>query len=776
MAEKIYAEEMARRSGRAELHLHTVMSVFGGLDHALSFFEVASERGVNTIAVTDSGSVQSYRAADFAGREYGIKTVFGAEFFIDGGNEDAAHRVVVLAKNREGIKRIYDLVTISQTDSQKENIPFLPLGEIMRERQDVLIGIVACDRGVASLLDMDFDDDVRKLLSSFDYVEISTPEVCSILLEDDSAEYCQGFLKRLVSIAADLKIPVIAADDACYVEAGEAFQAGAVDHSRTVDSLHRTSMKEPAIKGRYFRSTQEMLDSLSFLGEERAQELVILAPNRVSAQIEAFSPFDGEGNLIPLFTDADKRIGEICQERLERLFSSTCPTKYWSRLRNELRAIKKSHSASVFLTCHLIAEKARKDGRMMGNRGMVGNSFVAYLLGITDVNPLKPYYHCPKCGTWDGYVWEYHHGVFCSSDAPAMRCLDCGGKLSCSGEELPMQMLFGLEGDRVPDIDMEFSSDYLRTIHEYLCELFEKDNVVRTGTIEILPRKSSVLRAEDYLRQIGEDPNRESFELAVGACMAPKRLMGQHPCGYVVLPKGHKWNEFTPLDCPVGYAEFGTKITHCPWSDISASGQLYKFDLLGNGSLDLLERLIKETGVDVNAIGLDDHRLIDVLCGNSAEATFKMVPGCKGEMVREVISIAKPLTFSDLVKVKGLVHGTGVWDYYKEKLISGELAISDEMVTNRDDLFLTLLSHRVKMKLALAIAERVIKGRGLTDEMEGVMRTSGFPNSYVSACKSVQYLFPKAHIVGFLHRELRLVYFQLNYPEQYERTYHELFD
>lgn len=742
-AAEIYKEEMARRKSRVELHLHTCMSAFSGFNQAHSFFEAASEKDVRAIAVTDLGSVQSYRAAEKAGKDFGVKPIFGAEFFLDSG-EDVFHRVVVLAKNREGIKAVYELVTLSQTVFQKENIPFLPIQEITERHENILVGLVACDRGIASSLGKGFKTDVQNLFSSFDYIEIATPEVCTVLLQNDSVKYCQDFLRRIISIANHLGVPVIASDDACYVEAEEDIGAGALDYSRAIDPLRRKSIKEPIIKGRHFRSTKEMLDGFSFLGEEAAHDLVIDGPNRISAKIEKISLFEDKGGLIPLYDDADQRIEKICRERLEAVFPDGCPAKYSDRLEKELSSIKKTSSASVFLTTYLIAEKAKKDGKIQGNRGMAGNSLVTYLLGITEINPLKP------------------------------ACCDSGS--FPSGGELPMEMAFGIEGDRVLDIDLEFSSDYLENTHDYLRALFGKENVVRAGTIEPLYRKSSVLRAQSYLEKQGIEFDSPAFEIAVDACMASKRHMGQHPCGYVVLPKGHDWNEFTPLEYPCGCAEFGHKITHYPWTDIIALGQLYKFDLLGNCSLDLLERLSAETGVDINNIRLDDQGLIDVLCGNSEETTCEMIPGYQGEIVREVISIAEPSTFLDLVKVKGILHGTGIWDYYKGKLIAGELSLSDEVVTNRDDLFSSLLSHGVKREFAYAIAEGVRKGRGLTKEMKETLETASLSKFFIEVCERVKYLFPKAHILSLLYRELRLAYFKLHFPKQYERIYRELFD
>lgn len=771
-----FAQKTKRRSGRAELHLHTTMSAFGGLDDARRFFKEASARGVSAIAVTDLGSVQSYPAAIDASKRYGIKALFGSEFFVDGQAEGDAHRAVVLAKNTGGIKRIYDLVTVSETTSKKENTPFLPFDELARAREDILIGLVACDKGIATMLEGGFDENATKLFSSFDYIEIAPIEVCSILLEDDSKEYCQAFLKRVLSIALDAKVPVIASDDACYLEVGDAFEAGAIDHSRTLDSLRKKSIKEPLIKGRYFRSTQEMLDSFSFLGEEKAKEIVVDMPNKISALIKDMTPFENNGELIPLFPDADRQIGEICHERLEKMFAKGCPIEYWSRLKEELRAIKNTHSASAFLTCHLIAKKAKEDGRMISSRGMAGNSFVAYLLGIAEINPLEPYYYCPKCGSWAGYVHEFHHGIASSLEAMTMRCLECGARLSCSGEDLPMEMLFGLEGEKVPDIDLVFSSGYLSSIHDYLRDLFGKDNVARVSAIVTLPRKSSELRARDYLKGSEAEGDGKCYERAVGAVMAPKRLMEQRPCGYVVLPKGHTWNEFTPLEHPLAYEESRPKITHYPWEELSALGQLYKFDLLGSVTLELLERLVKETGIDINAVRLDDKRFVDVLCGKSEETTLSMIPGYSGEIMRKIISIAKPMTFADLVKVEGLALGSGVWEYYEDKLASGEISISDEMVANRDDLFLSLLSHGVNRDMAFEIADRVRKGRGLTAQLAEAMKAHGLAASYIEACGSARYLSAKAYIIASLRRELLLAYFKLQCPEPYERIYAELFD
>ena len=732
MAGEIYAEEMNRRSGRAELHLHTYMTAFGGLDQAGSFFASASKRGVNAIAVTDLGSVQSYLAADCAGKEYGVKPIFGAEFYIEEGEGAGSHRVVALAKNRDGVRKIYDLVTLSQTDFQKESIPFLPMREIVKGHRDLYMGLVSCDRKILSLLDEGGDDAVRNLFFSFDYIEITTPEVCSILLGEDSLERCRNFLRRIALIAADAGIPVIATDDACYVKEKDDPEAGALDYSRRIDPLRQRSIREPSMEGRHFRPTKEMLDCLSFLGEETARELVIDGPNRISAQIEWASPFRNGESLIPLFDDADERIAEICRDHLKAWFADGRGEEREERLKKELKAIERSHSASALLTFHFIAEKAKEDGHITSTRGMAGNSFVAYLLGITNLNPLE-------------------HG-------------------------LPMEMLFGAEGDRVPDIDMEFATDYLGSIHDYFVTLFGKDNIARAGMVMNLPRRSAVLRVQEYEKDCKARFDTENFEGMVDALRVSKRTMGLHPCGYVVLPKGHKWNEFTPLEYPSGAVGHGRKITHYPWHELSACGRLYKFDMFGHGALNLLERLAAETGVDVNGINLDDQRLVDLLCGRNPETTFEMVPGCQGETMREVVSLAKPSTFSDLVKVKGLVHGTGVWEYYKDKLASGERKISEEMVTNRDDLFLSLLSHGVERGLALMIAERVRKGRGLTRQMKEAMKGAQLPDSFIEACENVIYLFPKAHIIGLLNRELRLAYFKLNHPEKYERIYHELFD
>ena len=752
---------------RAELHLHTRMSAFAGLDDASTFFKSVSKHGIHAIAVTDLGSVQSYREADKAAKKQGIKPIFGAEFFIERG--EGAHRVVVLAKNHKGIQRIYDLVTLSQTDYRKEGIPFVPMGEMLSKHQDLLIGFVACDKGIAILLEQGLDRNVQELFSCFDYIEIAPPEVCSILLENKSEAYLQAFLTKIISIAGDLGIPVIASGDTCYLNEEDAFEAGALDPSRAMDPLRRKSIKEPIIKGRYLRPTKEMLESLSFLGEDIAYSLVIDTPNRLCDSIECPSPFEGEGKLVPLFEDADQRIAEICYQRLEGMFSRGYPSKYRMRLNKELKAIHSNGSASIFMTYHLLAEKAKADGRVTICRGNAGNSLVAYLLGITNLNPLKPYCYCPKCNSWEGYVWEYAG----DSDVTSLRCPNCDEKLLVLGEDLPFELLFGLQGGRVPDIDMAFSHDYLPTVHQYLQELFGKDNVARVGALETLPQKSAMLRVQSYCKKQGKEPNDDALGLATNACMASKRLMGQHPCGFAVLPKGHQWNEFTPLEYPVGGDRSGFKITHLPWQDLGDC--LYKFDFLGDASLSLLERLAAETGVDIDEACLDESAILGALYQSVLEGTSQKIPGYKGGRMRRIVSLTRPSSFKDWVKVQGLLHGTGVWKYYETLFASGEASLSDEIVTNREDLFLSLLSHNVKQKDAHGLMERVRTGLGLTNEMKALLEASGFSDSFVGACESIQYLFPKAHIVGFLRRDLKLLYFKLHFPEPYERIYHELF-
>ena len=740
LAAEIFAEEKARRNKeldfRAEFHLHTLSSAFTGFDHAAEFFKVAADRGVYAIAMTDIGSVQSYFEAYHVSKEYGIRPVYGAEFYVE--DNDKVHRVITLAKNSKGIERIYDLVTLSRTKYRKENIPFLPFGELFAKREDVLIGLASCDKGIAS----GTDDELNQLFASFDYIEIPPVEVCSILLEEDSTEYCQDFIKRIIQIATEVGVRVIAAGDACYVDEKDAINANIVDYSRSIDPLRKKSIKEPIIEGRYFRSNQQMLDGFSFLGEAKARELVFKSPNHLILEIDWITPFEDDKQLIPLFDDADERISSLCWEQLQE---KEHPEEYANRLNQELIAIKKSGCASMFLTCHLLAKKAKEDGHMIGYRGMVGSSLVAHLLGITGIDPLRPYDDCVD-----------------AKDLPSPY------------NQLPMEVVFGFDGERAMDIDMVFPTDYLDRIHQYFTELFGEDDVARAGTIETLPMASSGLRVQQALDKRGAKlDDTDSFARALQACSSSRRLMGQHPCGYIVLPKGHEWHEFTPLEYLVGEAK--TKVTHYPWFDLSWPRQLFKFDLLGNNVLDVLERLVKETGVDIDAIKLDDPRLLAFLGGKNLEIVDN-IPAYETEAAQEILSLTKPHTLLDFVKVKSLLFGVKVWDYYKDKFASGELSSSDEIVTNRDDLFLSLLSYNINREEAYLITERVRKGRGLTDEMEITLRGAGLSESFIGACNSVFYLIPKAPIIGSLREELKLAYFKLNYPELYDRVYHEVFD
>ena len=780
LAAEIWSEQSIRLSVHPilhpELHVHTCMTAFGGMDHVADYFEAGHSRAVDVMAITDLGSTQSYRAAERLSQQYGIKPIYGAEFYVDGEEEGQAHRVVVLAKNNPGIRRIYDLVTLSQTEYQRENIPFLPLKELLDKRADIVIGLVACDKGIASLVDHRKEEDIRKLFSSFDYVEVTTPEVCSVLLDDDSIEYCRDFIRSLVTIADSIDVPLIASGDVCYVYKDSSLGAGAIDHSRRIDPLRKKSIEEPRIEGRYFRSGNELLQSLSFLGEDTAYRLVIEEPVHVAKKIGWPHPFDGEEtDLLPLFEDADKKLAEICHERFGALFPKGDAEPIYDWLVDELATINLNRSASVFLTLHKLVEKAKSDGRIVAYRGLAGNSLVAYLLGLTDTDPMKPYYQCPGCGKWGGYVHRLHPGAKSRFDAPGALCPDCGAPMVARGERLPECMLYGDDGKKVPDIDLVFSADYLPEITRHFRELFGADRVARCGVLTTLPRRSSLLRVKDYLETHGLDPDKETVETLMGAVMTPKRTMGLHPCGYFVLPPGHEWAEFTPLEYPLAQSSKGRRITHYPWEEISQQGFLYKFDLLGLGEIDLLERLCKETGIDVKDIPVDDPASLAVLCGENPEVGADDIPGFDVPIASRIVALTEPKTFAELLKVQGILHAAGVWLHYERKFEAGEITLSDELATNRDDLFLTLYDHGMHSDEAYAIAERVRKGKGLTEEMKATMAEAGVSEPLIEACGAVAYLPPKAHMVHWLYRALRLAYFKLHYPELYRRIHDELF-
>lgn len=731
-AKKIYETEMglrkaikAREEERIELHLHTRFTAFGSVTSIEEYCKRAKERGVKAIAITDYGSVQSFSEGHAAGEKYGIKIIYGCEFLIDFEKEGGIHRTVVLAKNQKGLELLYGFVTESLTKGVMGHDYFLPKEHIKKDQSDLLFGLSTCDKAVVERIESEDEDSLWSLFSRFDYVEVNPPsQYDPNWLKDGYTQ--EDVVSRVVEMATETGIPVIATADVNCVDDSDQAVMSVLGFCK--ERLTKGNSLHSRIKSLPFRpylKRQAMLDCFAFLGEEMANRIVLDNPFLLADRIEPVDPSPRKGVALPALDGAEERIRELCKVRLHELYKGEQLDQRVSRINKELGLIHKSGAASIFYACHLLVKKAHEDGHVVLCRGSLGNSLIAYLLGITEIE---------------------------------------------SG--LPLEMLYGIDGDQVPDLDLSFSTEYLHETQAYLKTLFGEDNVVRAGTVETIPYKTAMNLAKEHL-DVQRFDKEHVFEGIANRIVNAKRTLGQNPNGFVVLPSGHRWEEFTPLQYPSDSTESSWRVTHLPYSELR--GSLYKFDLLGSWSLLLLERLLSKTGIQMADIPLDDPSLAEALTGQNESVTLDHLPEYGTAFAWHMMEIIKPKTTEDLIKVSGLAHGTGTWDYYQKKFLSGEIKITNEILSNRDDLFLFLTRKGFSQKKAYEITESVRKGRGLSQEQEDLMLEHGVSRSYVGACKSIRYLFPKAHIMESLRISLALAFIKLKYPQAFEEVYADIF-
>ena len=720
-AEEIYDAELQRRESenqRVELSAHTHMSPFGGLNHPFDYFEVAQRRGVKAIAITDIGATQSFSAAQFASEHWNVKPIYGCELFLEEGED--INRVHVLAKDKEGLKRLYELVSKARLRCREDHLPCLSLEELFTNRGHILVGLNTFNKSIHGCLKEDKCNECRDLFAHFDYLEVVPEHVSDALLGETSSTEYQEHVRRVISLGKELRIPVVAVGDACYLDNEQEEHAGALDYSRQVDSLYRNANAFPSTRGRRFLSTQEMLDEFAFLGEAEARRIVISEPNAIASQIKDFKPFRNGRKVLPLFEEADERLESLCLERLGGFcLKNGDPVRIRNRLKAELTKIKERGLASIFLTWHQIREKAKEEGHVMRSYGPMANSLVARILGVTDIE-----------------------------------------------EELPMELFFG---DELPDVGIASPSHYQGQVHEYMRALFGEENVIRLGAVMPLRFKTSYLRAQYYFDEKEEQVDVSTIEEVANACSIVKRAEGQRPASLIVLPKGHAWNEFTPLQYPFDM-KGAWKTSHYSLDELTPP--LYAFEFYGSGNLEWLDRLLVATGKCLDDIPIYDQDLISMCLGNETDG----LPECGKPCMAEWVRLTKASSFSDLVTLVSLFHGSGAMDYYREQFASGCLNHCDQIISNADDLWNALVKRNMSKKRAFQIVDHVRQGLGLSKEEEALMAASGLSDIDIEACKQARSLPFKSHIIELVKTDIRLAYFKRYYPELFVSIRAELFD
>ncbi|WP_025691711.1 PolC-type DNA polymerase III [Paenibacillus zanthoxyli] len=682
----------------------------------------------------------------------------------------------IYALNMTGKKNLYKLVSLSHTDYFKR-VPCIPKSKL-EEMRDGLLVISGCERGefFEAVLNKTAEE-AMEVAQFYDVLEIQPLTMYMHLVDKGfvaSPEELRGVVRRICEIGEKMNKPVIATGNVHYLEPRDKLFRDITIHGITGFSPLKDQRKPDA----HFRTTEEMLQEFDFLGEDKALEVVVTNTVELAERFEAIELFPDK-LFTPILDGADEEIRDTCYRTARSIYGEELPEVVVARLEKELEPIIKYGFSANYLISERLVKKSNQDGYLVGSRGSVGSSVVATFLGISEVNPLPAHYVCrsPECRHSE---WFLDGSVPSGFDLPDKACPKCGEMLKGEGQDIPFETFLGFKGDKVPDIDLNFSGEYQPHAHNYTKVLFGEKSVFRAGTIGTVAEKTAFGFAKKY----EEDHHKrwrgaELSRLAAG-CTGVKRNTGQHPGGIVVVPDYIEVEDITPVQYPADDVNSEWKTTHFDYHAFDAN--LLKLDILGHDDPTMMRMLQDLTGVDPTTIPMNDPKVMSMF--NSTEAlgvtpeqirtpvaTYG-VPEMGTKFVRQMLVESKPSSFADLLQISGLSHGTGVWLGNAQELIKNNTCNIKTVIGCRDDIMLYLI-YKAGMDAGLAfkITESVRKGKGLTPEWIEEMKRCKVPLWYIDSCLKIQYMFPKAHAAAYVISAVRTAYFKLYYPIHYYATY-----
>ncbi|RVU77772.1 PolC-type DNA polymerase III [Lactobacillus xujianguonis] len=681
--------------------------------------------------------------------------------------------MTILAKNQAGLKNMYKLVSIASTDDFYR-IPRTPKSDLRRLHKGLLYGSGCWQGDVFIAMMQKGYDEAHKKAKFYDFLEVQPPATYAQLIEDHliaDEDELEEILTNIYKLGKELGKPVVATSDAHYVDPHEAiYRTILISAQRSNPNRNKP---QPDL---HFYSTQEMLDAFSFLGEDAAKEIVIDNTNKIADSLEEIAPIK-DGLYPPHIDNADQEMKDLTYNKAYELYGKPLPKIVKDRIDLELNSIISNGYAVIYLISQRLVAKSNKDGYLVGSRGSVGSSLVATMSGITEVNPLAPHYRCPKCK----YSKFFTNGEYGSGfDLPDKDCPECGTPLVKDGQDIPFATFLGFHGDKVPDIDLNFSGDYQPVAHNFIRVMFGPDNSYRAGTIATVADKT----AYGYAKHFDEERdlklrNAELDRLAAGVS-GVKRTTGQHPAGIVVVPNDMDIYDFTPVQYPADDVNAAWLTTHFDFHSIHDN--ILKFDILGHDDPTMIRMLQDLSGVDPLTIPPDDPGVMSLFSSpkilgvtpdqiQSQTGTLG-VPEFGTRFVRGMLEETKPTTFSELLQISGLSHGTDVWLGNAEDLVNNGTCKLKDVIGCRDNIMMDLIHWGVKPEIAFSTMESVRHGRGISDENMAVLKKNkNIPDWYIPSCLKIKYMFPKAHATAYILMALRIAWFKVYYPEIYYTAY-----
>ena len=710
-----------------------------------------------------------------------------------------SYHAIILAKNETGRVNLYRLVSESHLKYYNRR-PKLPKSVYLKYQDGLMIGS-ACEAGelYQAILRGEPDAAIARLVDFYDYLEIQPigNNAFMIKKEDVSAVESEEDLKeinrRIVKLGEQFHKPVVATCDVHFMDPQDEIYRRIIMTGKGFDDADEQAPL-------FLRTTEEMLEEFSYLGSEKAEEVVITNPRKISDLVEKISPIRA-GKFPPVIEDSDKTLRRICYDRAHEIYGEELPEIVSARLERELNSIISNGYAVMYIIAQKLVWKSNEDGYLVGSRGSVGSSFVATMAGITEVNPLSPHYYCESChySEFDSpRVKEYVGRAGC--DMPDAVCPNCGKPLKKAGFDIPFETFLGFKGNKEPDIDLNFSGDYQSKAHKYTEVIFGKGQTFRAGTIAALAEKTAYGYVKNYYEERGDRKRNCEIDRIVAGCTGIRRSTGQHPGGIVVLPHGEDINSFTPIQHPANDMTTDIITTHFDYHSIDHN--LLKLDILGHDDptmIKTLEELINSDAMDnkydgvnnvfkATDIPLDDQGVMGLFAGTEVlgitpEDIDGCPLGCLGvpefgtDFVIQMVIDTKPKTLSDLIRISGLSHGTDVWLNNAQTLIEEGKATISTAICTRDDIMTYLINKGVESEESFTIMERVRKGtvaKGKCKEWSQFkkdMLEHDVPEWYIWSCERIKYMFPKAHAAAYVMMAYRIAYCKINYPLAYYAAY-----
>ena len=682
--------------------------------------------------------------------------------------------LTILVKNELGLKNLYKIISLAHIDYYYRN-PRIPKSILTKHREGLLFG-TACSQG--ELFDAMLSktpEEIEEVCKYYDYLEIQPPSNYQQLLKNGILQQEADIInihQKIIAMGKKLAIPVVATGDVHYLDPkDEIHRKILVFNQISGFRYHQPDSLTPA----HFRTTEEMLASFPYFDEVTKKEVVVDNPHKIIADIESLKPFPDD-LFAPVIEGADEEVRNMSYATAREIYGDPLPELVEKRLEKELNGIINNGFAVIYLISHKLVNKSLEDGYLVGSRGSVGSSFVATMTKITEVNPLPPHYVCPSCKHSE-FITDGSVGS--GFDLPDRGCPKCQTIMIKDGHDIPFETFMGFDGDKVPDIDLNFSGEYQPVVHKYTEELFGEEYVYRAGTISTVAEKTAYGYVRKYLEEHNLTARNAEINRLVQGCTGIKRTTGQHPGGLMVIPQYKEVYDFTPIQRPADDTSTATKTTHFDYHAIS--GRLLKLDILGHDDPTAIRMLQDLTGIDPKTIPTDDPKVYELFrstepLGITPEQLGSNlgvlgIPEFGTKFVRQMLEDTKPSTFAELVRISGLSHGTDVWLNNAQEIIRSGQAVLNQVICTRDDIMGYLIQKGLEPAVAFKLSEKVRKGKGLDPDDIAVMKKHAVPDWYIESCQKIKYMFPKAHAVAYVLMAIRIAYFKVHYPIYYYATY-----